>query len=144
MVVDFMTNLRSIMLIVTCAGVDIVTQDIVHMARKADKEGIRTIEVLAKLYVASRRSEKAFIDLIGRSHTLNLGWHMIRYPNQYELEKDRDWDAIEKQYFYMAKEWKDIDKGRLGIELVSRRVQTVTSYQIKATFPDVKAEFDIS
>ena len=139
MVYGYMRNPRSVMLTVIPANVDIATQGILEKAEELDPEGIRTLGVLTKPDLVDKGAEHNVVALItGREHQLRLGWHLVRNAGQSELsnilEKRRE---AEKKFFDTTDPWKDLDKGKVGINSFRQRLQEVLSDHIRREFPKV-------
>ena len=87
MVSSYMQNPRSAMLAVIPANVDIGTQEILDMAEQCDPRGERTLGVLTKPDLVDEGAEVVIMDIIeGRSHSLNLGWCIVRNSGQQQLK----------------------------------------------------------
>ena len=73
MVTHYMKNIRSIILAVIPANVDIATQEILKMAENCDKNGQRTLGVLTKPDLVDKGAEPSVVDLVeGKPHVTNL------------------------------------------------------------------------
>lgn len=98
----YMGNPRSIILAVFPANVDIATQEILQMAKVHDKEGKRTLGALTKPYLVDRGAEDYVAKLVrGTSHTMNLGWCIVKNPGQQDLKRIEEFDrhALEEAFF---------------------------------------------
>jgi hypothetical protein len=140
MVRRYMNNPRSIMLTVIPANVDIVTQEILTMAEKADEDGHRTLGVLTKPDLVDSGAEAPIIDLvIGRKHKLNLGWCIVRNPGQKQLQDSfTDRRTIEKKFFRDNAPWNTLEKDRVGISALRVRLQEILTSNIRREFPKVR------
>lgn len=100
MVHGYMSNPRSVVLVVVPCNVDIATQEILERAEDLDTEGIRTLGVLTKPDLIDQGGEGAVVDLLEeRKHRLRLGWHLVRNPGQSNLNAGRCRHAIEADFF---------------------------------------------
>lgn len=63
MVLDYMQNPRSIMLVVVSANVDIATQEIVEIARQLDPDGIRTLRILTNQILLTKEQNIGLLNL---------------------------------------------------------------------------------
>lgn len=139
-----MRNPRSVILAVTPANVDIATQEILEMAEELDVKGERTLGVLTKPDLVDKGAEPAVIAIIeGRSHTLNLGWCIVRNPGQQALANSlsgaaaKNRHAREKAFFKSEQPWSDVSKDRVGIEALRIRLVEILAEMIKREFPRV-------
>ena len=140
MVQRYMDNPRSIMLTVIPANVDIVTQEILTMAEKADEDGHRTLGVLTKPDLVDSGAEGPIIDLVkGRKHKLTLGWCIVRNPGQKQLQDSAaDRRAIEMIFFRDKAPWNTLEKDRVGIGALRVRLQEILTSNIRREFPKVR------
>ena len=142
MVRAYMVNPRSVILAVTPANVDIATQEILEMANEADPDGERTLGVLTKPDLVDEGAEGAIVDLlVGKWHTLKLGWCMVKNLGQKDLEKGgADRNGLERAYFNSTSPWKDLDHDRLGVDALKVRLKEILADTIRRTFQTVKQE----
>jgi hypothetical protein len=139
MVHEYMSNSRSVMLTVIPANVDIATQEILEKAEDIDPDGIRTLGVLTKPDLVDKGGEAAVLDLIeGRTHRLNLGWHLLRNPGQADLnDSKRSRESIENEFFHKHSPWNTLDKERVGVASLRVRLQDILATHIRREFPKV-------
>ncbi|KAF2736480.1 dynamin GTPase [Polyplosphaeria fusca] len=142
MVNEYMSNPRSVMLIVVPCNVDIATQEILERAEDLDPEGIRTFGILTKPDLMDKGSEDSAISLVeGKTHQLRLGWHILRNPGQSELScSPKERLDLEKNFFSHEHPWSTLDEGKLGIEPLRDRLQEILGDHVRREFPKVKAE----
>lgn len=138
MVHGYMSNPRSVMLIVIPCNVDIATQEILERAEDLDPEGIRTLGVLTKPDLIDQGGEGAVVDLLeGQKHRLRLGWHLLRNPGQSDLNAGRCRHTIEAEFFTKKAPWKSLDKEKLGVQKLRVRLQAILEDHIRREFPKV-------
>jgi hypothetical protein len=139
MVQSYMENPRSVMLAVVPANVDVATQEILEMAVDVDPDGERTLGVLTKPDLVDQGAEPRVIDLLeGRSHTLKLGWHVVRNPGQLQLaDLSLDRGRLEQDFFIVSSPWRDVDEDRRGVESLRVRIQAVLADLVRQEFPKV-------
>lgn len=139
MVEKYMNNPRSVMLAVIPANVDVATQEILEMAKKADPHQDRTLGVLTKPDLVDKGAEPKVIDLLeGRTRPMKLGWHVIRNPGQSDLaSKDLDRDARESSFFRSQSPWNTVDVEKVGIDSLRVRLNEVLSSLVRKEFPKV-------
>jgi hypothetical protein len=136
MVHDYMSNPRSVMLVVVPCNVDIATQGIVERAVELDLEGIRTIGILTKPDLVDKGAESAIIDLMeNRRHRLKLGWHLLKNPGQAEDSSTRN--ELETAFFQKFPPWCNLKKDTVGVKSLMVRLQTILDSHIKREFPKV-------
>ncbi|KAL5363119.1 P-loop containing nucleoside triphosphate hydrolase protein [Aspergillus floccosus] len=141
MVLGYMKNPRSIMLMVIPANVDIATQEIIEMARELDPEGGRTLGVLTKPDLVDQGAEAKVMDIVlGKRMPLRHGWVVIRNLGQRELEDGRVDRDIAEEEFRRSDPWKFIPPERFGIGALRRRLQEVVTENARRSFPLVRSE----
>jgi hypothetical protein len=106
------------------------------MAEGVDLEGDRTLGILTKPGLA----EKDGADLIeDRRHTLKLGWHLLRNPGQEEVcDKPSARSAIEEVFFRTVSPWNDLDKDKVGVQSLRKRLEEILATHIRRKFPKVR------
>ena len=139
MVSSYMQNPRSAMLAVIPANVDIGTQEILDMAELCDPKGERTLGVLTKPDLVDEGAEPAIMDIVeGRSHTLNLGWCIVRNSGEKQLkDSTAERHAREKLFFTSKAPWNKLPKDRVGIPALHARLVDTLSELIRREFPNV-------
>ncbi|KAL6719642.1 hypothetical protein ACLMJK_001563 [Lecanora helva] len=137
MVNSYMQNPRSVILAVIPANVDIATQEILEMAEECDAEGQRTLGVLTKPDLVDKGAEQGVVDIVdGKSHSLNLGWCVVKNPGQQALtHKSFDRDIAEELFLKTEASWNTVAKDRLGIEALRTRLIDILADVIKREFP---------
>ncbi|CRL24314.1 Interferon-induced Mx protein [Penicillium camemberti] len=144
MVLGYMRNPRSIMLTVVPANVDIATQEILEMERECDPQGIRTLGVFTKPDLVDKGAEDKIIDLIeGKSHSLVLGWIVVRNAGQQQLlDQSSDRDLVEAKFFRENHPWSNLPTEKVGIVALKIRLQdmrTDVGRKLKAMKHDLSA-----
>ncbi|PLN80206.1 P-loop containing nucleoside triphosphate hydrolase protein [Aspergillus taichungensis] len=140
MVVAYMKNPRSIMLMVVPANVDIATQEIVELAREYDPDGQRTLGVLTKPDLVDMGAEHRVLDLIrGEDLTFKHGWFLVRNLGQRELQEGVDRNAAEKA-FRQTEPWDSVPQDRFGIQSLRVRLQDAVIYNARQSFSQVRSE----
>lgn len=141
MVRKYMENPRSAMLTVIPSNVDIATQEILEIAAEVDPDGRRTLGVLTKPDLVDKGAESAVMGLIeGRTHAIRLGWHLVRNPGQNQLaDGNIDRHALETAFFRDTSPWRSLDKEKVGIGALRRRLQEVLSDLVRHEFPNVRS-----
>lgn len=139
MVSDYMKNPRSAMLAVIPANVDIGTQEILEMAKEYDPEGLRTLGVLTKPDLVDRGAEHNTVDIVeGKTHTLYLGWCVVRNLSQEHLQDSSvDRQTKENEFFATKNPWKKLPKDRVGVGALQKRLVELLGDLIRREFPNV-------
>lgn len=139
MVSNYMKNPRAVILAVIPANVDIATQEILEMAAECDTEGERTLGVLTKPDLVDPGAEHHVLDLVeGRSHKLKLGWCIVRNRGQKELlELTTDRNAVERYFFMSQNPWAKVEKDRVGVEALRRRLIEILAAIVRRQFGKV-------
>lgn len=139
MVSAYMKNPRSVILAVIPANVDIATQEILEMAEGCDPNGQRTLGVLTKPDLVDKGAEQNVVKIIkGKSHSLNLGWCILRNPGQQELNKSSaDKLKAEKNFFKTQEPWNKLANDRVGTESLCARLVEILGEMIQREFSKV-------
>ncbi|TIA32625.1 dynamin GTPase [Aureobasidium pullulans] len=142
MVRRYMANPRSVMLVVVPANVDIATQEILTMAEQADPDGHRTLGVLTKPDLVDGGGEKNVMRLVqGIDHPLNLGWCLVRNLGQQHINDTYvDRSSVENAFFRDKEPWNKLDRDRIGIDALCKRLQDVLASMYRGQFSNVKRE----
>lgn len=142
MVLSYMQNPRSAMLAVIPANVDIGTQEILDMAEKCDPNGERTLGVLTKPDLVDDGGQQAIMDIVeGKSHSLNLGWCIVRNSGQQQLKDSTDErHAREKLFFSTETPWKKLAQDKVGVVALQTRLVDVLTELIRREFPNVRSD----
>lgn len=109
------------------------------MAQECDPEEIRTLGVLTKPDLVDKGAENKVIDLVeGKSHSLALGWIVVRNAAQQQLlDQSSDRDLVEARFFRENHPWSNLPKDKVGIHALKIRLQEVQTTQIRREFPKV-------
>ncbi len=139
MVSSYMENPRSIILAVIPANVDVATQEILDMAEERDPQGQRTLGVLTKPDLVDKGAEQSVVDIVeGKSHSLNLGWCIVKNPGQQELTKSlTDRSIAEKSFFKIKDPWTKLPKDRIGTEALRNRLVEILGEMVQREFSKV-------
>lgn len=140
MVVGYMENPRSIMLMVVPANVDIATQEVVELARGYDPEGQRTLGVLTKPDLVDMGAEHRVLNIIrGEDLTFKHGWFLVRNLGQRELQEGVDRNAAEEAY-RQTEPWNSVPRDRFGIQSLRLRLQEAVIHNARQSFTQVRSE----
>ncbi len=136
----YMENPRSVILAVVPANVDIATQEILELAKKYDVEGDRTLGVLTKPDLVDKGAEDHVVRLVqGTSHSLSLGWCMVKNPGQQDLQRGDDFDrhASEEAFFRNEAIWSKLDKDKVGVRSLRLRLAELLTGIVRKEFNHV-------
>ncbi|KAI0154591.1 dynamin GTPase [Xylariaceae sp. FL1272] len=144
MVRGYMTNPRSVMLTIVSANSDIANEGIVQQAEDLDPDGIRTLGVLTKPDLVDKGAEGKVIELVeGKRHRLRLGWHVVRNLGQAELDQQTESrQAKEDEFFKIQAPWDTLDKDKVGVSSLRRRLQEILAMHIRREFPKVRSDIN--
>ncbi|KAL8855201.1 MAG: hypothetical protein Q9221_000107 [Calogaya cf. arnoldii] len=143
MVERYLANPRSIIMAVVPANVDIATQEILEMAKVHDPAEQRTLGVLTKPDLVDKGAEDNVLDLIqGTTHTLSLGWCMVKNPGQQDLKRGDDFDrhASEEAFFRNEEIWSQVDKEKVGIDSLRLRLVELLTAIVRKEFNHVRTD----
>ena len=146
MVVEYMKNERSVIMVIVPANVDMATQEIVDMASEWDKSGERTLGVLTKPDLVDPGAEQAVLDvLLGKSHSLLLGWCVVLNPGQKALDQNLgNRVQAERDFFSKAEPWTSVPKDQAGTQALREHLGTILAAMINREFPNVSHVSDAS
>lgn len=142
MVERYMANPRSIIMAVVPANVDIATQEILEMAKVHDPAEQRTLGVLTKLDLVDKGAEDNVLDLIqGTTHTLSLGWCMVKNPGQQDLKRGDDFDrhASEEAFFRTHEIWSKVENDKVGVDSLRLRLVELLTAIVRKEFNHVRS-----
>ena len=149
---EWITQRRSIILIVVDARNDAETQGILTRAREVDPHGERTFGIITKpdLALPNSKQERYWI-----RHAQNLppsmvefgfkkGWHVLLNRGFQDVEretssKDRD----EKEYKFFtdsSKNWHEVDPAYWGVEALRRRLSRLLYEHTRTQLPQVQRD----
>ncbi|KAI1264409.1 dynamin GTPase [Xylariaceae sp. FL1019] len=144
MVRGYMANPRSVMLTIVLSNSDIANEGIVQQAEDLDPDGIRTLGVLTKPDLVDKGAESQVIELVeGKRHRLKLGWHVVRNLGQAELDQQTESrQAREDEFFKTQAPWDTLDKDKVGVSSLRRRLQEILAVHIRREFPKVRMDIN--
>ena len=138
MVHGYMSNPRSVILAVIPSNVDVATQEILDKAEELDPDGIRTLGILTKPDLVDKGAETAVINMVkGRSHVLQLGWHLLKNPGQNTIVNSAVERRVQETDFFKNAPWNELDKDKIGTEELKKRLQAILADHIRREFPKV-------
>jgi len=134
----YIENLRTIILAVVPANVDIATQEILNLAKEVDPTGQRTLGVLTKPDLVDKGAEQDIMDLVqGKRNKLKLGYCVVRNRGQL----DRAASSAERHKreidFFKTQPWSSLGADRVGISALYPRLRDLLSRLTRQAFPKV-------
>lgn len=109
---------------------------------KYDPNGERTLGVLTKPDLVDEGGEQAIMDIVeGKSHTLNLGWCIVRNSGQHQLkDSSEERHAREKLFFSTETPWKKLAQDKVGVVALQTRLVDILTELIRREFPNVRSD----
>lgn len=151
---EWITNPRTIILVVVGANLDSNNQGVLTRAKMVDPTGERTFGIIVKPDVCPEGSElrKYWVDLARnrQDFTSQKGWHVLLNRSFREVEQGTSpiaGDSNEREFFSNpTNEWNEIDEGSWGIVSLRQRLSRLLYEWTIKTLPDVhrdiSTEFD--
>ncbi|KAJ5938478.1 hypothetical protein N7466_001612 [Penicillium verhagenii] len=141
MVLDYMHNPRSIMLVVVPANVDMATQEIIEISRELDPDLLRTLRILKKPDLVDRGAEDKIIELVeGKQECQGLGWVVVRNLGQKDLHDSSKSRDLEEESFRNSPPWNQLSTDNYGIGALRARLQILLTSNVRREFPLVRSE----
>jgi hypothetical protein len=138
MVYKHIKNLRTIILAVKAANVDIATTEILDMAAEVDQSGQRTLEILMKPDLVDKGAEQDIIKLVkGRKKKLKLGYCVVRNRSKQERDLSSGERNQAESTFCGTGPWQSLDRSRVGISALSSRLRDLLGRITRQEFPSV-------
>ena len=141
MVLGYMRNPQSIMLTVIPANVDIMTQEIIELARGLNPNGQQTLDVLIKPDLVDESAEQKVLDLLhDEDLILKHGWFLVCNLGQHELQEGGiDCNTAEDE-FGRKEPWNSIPPDCFGINSLRLRLQEAVIDNARKSFSQVCLE----
>ncbi|XWX01651.1 hypothetical protein V2A60_009679 [Cordyceps javanica] len=141
MVENYIRDDQTIILAVLPCNVDIVTQEILALAKKHDPTGQRTLGILTKPDLVRERSAQSVVCSLvrGEKKPLNLGYHLVRSRGGDDDEGTLFGDN-ERDILFKEEPWCDLPTDRLGVVALRQRLQHLLGELTDKTFPKLRYE----
>ena len=139
MCLEYITPSNAIILAVTAANTDISTSDAIHLARRVDPAGQRTLGVITKLDLMDRGTD-AYDVLAGNAIPLKLGYIGVVCRGQRDIDANKSIEdalAAERHFFQTHPRYSSL-AGRCGTQYLAKTLNNVLLNHIRATLPDLK------
>ncbi|KAF6829427.1 Iinterferon-induced GTP-binding protein Mx2 [Colletotrichum plurivorum] len=141
MVKGYLKDSRTIILAVIPCNVDVATQNILTYAAEADPDGKRTLGVLTKPDLVKTATRQAAMDLIRcKRRDLQLGYYAVRNRGADDTSSSKDERDFEEKLFFEQDPWSKLDKSRLGIPALRKRLRELLMERTKSEFPKVRQD----
>ena len=97
MVENYISKEKSIIVATISCKDEIDNQAIITLAKKADKQGLRTLGVLTKPDTIEEGTHDSWIKIMrGEAHKLSLGYYVVRNPKPRELKEGITFEKARK------------------------------------------------
>lgn len=144
MVTGFIKDKRTIILAVLPANVDVMTQEILALAERYDRNGERTLGVLTKPDLVIERSAKeAVCNLVnGRKKPLNLGYYIVKNRGgDDDDDSDNDSGLRQKERdLFQQSPWCNLPQERVGVAALRERLQDLLGEITDRAYPELRSE----
>jgi dynamin 1-like protein len=139
MILQFITNPKSIILAVTAANTDLSNSDALHIAKDVDPDGSRTIGVLTKIDIMDKGTDAVEM-LQGKVIPLKLGFIGVINRSQQDINTKkpiRQAVQDEKAYFANHIKYRSVAH-QCGTIHLSKTLNQILLYHIRDSLPDLK------
>ncbi|KNC47855.1 dynamin-A [Thecamonas trahens ATCC 50062] len=140
MVLEYISQAKSIILAVTPANTDLANSDALQMAREVDPDGTRTIGVLTKLDLMDEGTDAVDV-LCGRVIPLKLGFiGVINRSQQDIINGSSIAQALEREHTFFARHPAYAEFAyRCGTGYLSRTLNKILIYHIRNALPALRS-----
>ncbi|RIA95863.1 P-loop containing nucleoside triphosphate hydrolase protein [Glomus cerebriforme] len=147
LVEDYISKEQSIVVATISCKDEIDNQAIVTLAKKADKQGLRTLGVLTKPDTIEEGTHDNWIKIVrGDAHSLALGYYVVRNPKPKELKDGITFDKARKnemRFFEEEEPWRSFHlRDRLGVNHLQKKLSDLLIHAIKRTLPSIRKEIE--
>ncbi|KAJ9648378.1 hypothetical protein H2201_000502 [Coniosporium apollinis] len=143
LVQKYMSNPRSIMLVVISAKNDHANQIVLAKARHVDPRGTRTLGVITKpdTLHAGSESEMAFVTLANNEDIkLELGWHVLKNRSFDMRDASLEERDETERIFFTRGIWASLPPRNVGAAKLVARLQTLLMQKIGSELPAIIGE----
>ncbi|RIA95861.1 P-loop containing nucleoside triphosphate hydrolase protein [Glomus cerebriforme] len=147
LVENYISKEKSIIVATISCKDEIDNQAIVTLAKKADKQGLRTLGVLTKPDTIEEGTHHIWVKIMrGDAHNLALGYYVVRNPKPIELKDRITFDEArrnEKKFFEEEEPWRSFHlRERLGVDHLQKKLSDLLIHAIKRNLPSIKKEIE--
>lgn len=141
MVLQFISNPKSIILAISAANVDIANSDALKVARDVDPNGQRTIGVLTKLDLMDKGTDAMDI-LLGNVYPLRLGFIGVVNRSQEDINANVSiHESLEKEKSFFESHPKySLIKNKCGYPYLASTLNNLLMNHVKECLPDLKRQ----
>jgi hemerythrin superfamily protein len=146
MVLEYMSNPRSIILAIVSAASDMSEHTILNLVKEVDPAGKRTLGIITKpdMLPEGSNSERQFLTLASNENNrwhLDLGWHVVRNRHYNERHVDLDErDRIEQEWFEQSIWANTLGFSSIGIQFLRQRLAALLESHTRQYLPQVIEE----
>ena len=144
LVMDYISNKRTIILAIVSAKNDYAGQKILKYCRDEDPLGRRTLGIITKPDELKPGSEmeKSFFELARNEDIkFELGWHMLKNRDESDASDFQARNIKERAWFSQGN-YRSLDPKMLGIENLRSRLSTLLQSHLGKELPSLKKELD--
>ncbi|PKK67265.1 hypothetical protein RhiirC2_752015 [Rhizophagus irregularis] len=147
LVENYISKEKSIIVATISCKDEIDNQAIITLAKKADKQGLRTLGVLTKPDTIEEGTHDTWMKIMrGDAHRLALGYYVVRNPKPKELKEGitfKEARKNEKNFFDNEEPWRSFYiRDRLGVDHLQKKLSDLLIDAIKRTLPSIKKEIE--
>ncbi|KAG7091489.1 hypothetical protein E1B28_010520 [Marasmius oreades] len=149
MVESYIKKPSCIILLTVSCETDHMNQGALHLAKKFDPNGERTVGVLTKPDRIDQGDENAWLGFIrGEEQCLHNHWFCVKQPSTSELNKGVTWAEARKResdFFSMTAPWCDLDamyQKYLRTSNLVDRLSIILSDLIAKRLPEIRRELE--
>ncbi|KAF2830154.1 hypothetical protein CC86DRAFT_286067 [Ophiobolus disseminans] len=143
LVLDYMSNPRTIILAVITAKNDYANQIVLKHCQTIDPAGRRTLGIITKpdTLTEGTANQRAWIDLAqNRDIDFELGWHMVKNRSDLEGAKSFSQRNTAERQFFSKGAYLDLPSHCKGIETLRTRLSSLLHNHLKTELPHLKTE----
>ncbi|KAF9258360.1 hypothetical protein L218DRAFT_964522 [Marasmius fiardii PR-910] len=149
MVESYIKKPSCIILLTVSCETDHMNQGALHLAKKHDPLGERTVGVLTKPDRIDRGDENAWLGFIrGEEQPLHNHWFCVKQPSTSELQRGITWDEARKReddFFSTTTPWSELDpmyQKYLRTSNLVDRLSIILSDLISKRLPEIRRELE--
>ncbi|KAG7091490.1 hypothetical protein E1B28_010521 [Marasmius oreades] len=149
MVESYIQKPSCIILLTVSCETDFMNQGALHLAKKFDPKGERTVGVLTKPDRIETGDENDWLGFIrGETQPLLNGWFCVKQPSTSDLLKGITWTEArvkENDFFSTTAPWRDLElmlQKHLRTPNLVGRLSTILSDLIAKRLPEIRRELD--
>ncbi|KAF9258340.1 hypothetical protein L218DRAFT_1005081 [Marasmius fiardii PR-910] len=149
MVESYIKKPSCIILLTVSCETDHMNQGALHLAKKFDPTGERTVGVLTKPDRIDRGDEQSWLSFIrGEEQPLRNHWFCVKQPSTSELQSDITWDEARKReddFFALTPPWNELDamyQKYLRTSNLVDRLSSILSDLISQRLPEIRKELE--